>query len=249
MKNQWLVKPRPIPSADIKLICFTYAGGGVSIYTPWKDKLADNVELNIVQLPGRGTHFSNKLIDDMDELVSALLPKISGLLQHNYVIYGHSLGSRVGFELVRLAMSKGFPAPLHFFASGSASPKSKALGGHLYDLPDEQFIEELKKMNGTPKEILASKELMSLIMPTLRADFKIAEQYVCDRAFSIPTGVTVLGGKQDKISSEKLKLWGEFFSSMEIEMCDGDHFFIDSNPQQVLDIVNRKLTEKASVFA
>ena len=127
MVNQWIIKPRPLLNAEIKLLCFPYAGGGVPVYFPWKSKLPKNVELNIVQPPGRGTHLSQNPIDNMKALVDSLLPKVSDILQGNYVIYGHSVGSRVAFELVRQAIAKGFPAPLHFFASGSASPKRKCL--------------------------------------------------------------------------------------------------------------------------
>lgn len=249
MKNQWVVTPKPLPDAEVKLLCFPYAGGGVSIYHPWHRQLNNHVELNIVQLPGRGTHFSQSPIDDMDTLVAALLPKLSGLLQHNYVVYGHSLGSRVAFELVRQAMAKGFPPPLHFFASGSASPKAKRSENTIYQLPDEGFIQALKDMNGTPPEILQNRQMMDLFMPTLRADFKLAEDYFCHKSFTIPTDVTVLSGRDDRVSTEQLQRWGDFFKSSQIVMCDGDHFFIDSHPQQVLDVVNAKLAEKVAVAA
>ena len=233
--------PKLRPNAQVKLICFAYAGGGVSVYLPWANKLSDNVELNIVQLPGRGTNLLMQPIDNMEELILALLPNVSHLLQGKYVIFGHSLGSRVGFELIRLAMSKGFGAPWHFFASGSASPKAERLEHKIHLLADEAFIEELEKYNGTPKEVLQCAELMELLLPTLRADFKIAEQYCCKQAFKIPAGVTVLFGKEDNISMEKLKPWGDFFAYLELSMCDGGHFFIDTHRQQVLDIVNKKI--------
>jgi medium-chain acyl-[acyl-carrier-protein] hydrolase len=241
MVNQWIIKPNPLHNAEIKLLCFPYAGGGAPVYFPWKNRLGENVELNIVQLPGRGTHFSQKPIDNMEDLVELLLPKISDILDGNYAIFGHSLGSRVGFELIRQAMAKGFPAPVHFFASGSSSPKNRCHEKKTYDLPDNEFIEELKDMNGTPPEILENRELMELFLPTIRADFKISEQYTCPQKFIIPTSITVLSGRHDNISQEKLQMWGDFSENVEIVMCDGDHFFIDTHKDEVLDIVNRKL--------
>jgi len=243
MPDLWIIKPKPLYNADVKLLCFPYAGGGSPIYFPWKNKLGSNVELNIVQAPGRGTHFSQDPIDNMGELVESLLPKVSEILNGNYMIYGHSLGSRVGFELVRQAMAKGFPAPLHFFASGSASPKRKCTEKKTYELPDDEFIDVLNDMNGTPREISENRELMALFLPTLRADFKIAEQYACHEKFVIPSKVTVLSGRDDKISLEQLQTWGDFFDKSELFMCDGGHFFIDTHREQVLDIVNKKIND------
>lgn len=249
MKNKWVVTPGPLANADIKLLCFPYAGGGVHIYFPWRHSLPPNVELNIIQPPGRGTHLGQAPIDDMNALVGSLLPNVSQLLQGKYVVYGHSLGSRVAFELVRQAMLRGFPPPLHFFASGSASPKRKAIERKLYELPDAEFIAELKNMKGSPPQVLENEQLMAILLPTLRADFKMAENYSCRHNFTIPSPVTVLSGKEDKVAEEQLQMWGDFFVESDIVKCDGGHFFIDSHRQQVLDIVNRKLNEEVCLSA
>ena len=47
----------------------------------------------------------------------------------------------------------------------------------IYYLDDEGFIEGLRRYEGTPKEILDNKELISIFLPTLRADFVIDEDY------------------------------------------------------------------------
>lgn len=237
-KEQWVITPKKNNNAKVKLLCFPYAGGGVPIYFPWNTKLSEDIELNIVQLPGRGTNFINEPIDNMDQLIEVLLPLVGDLLHGNYIIFGHSLGSRVGFELVRRAIAKGFPAPLHFFVSGSASPKQECFGERIHDLSDEQFVRRLKKMNGTPPEVIENKELMSLFLPTLRADFKIAELYFCPEEFTIPTDVTVLSGNRDSISDSELATWGDYFLGFELRMCDGDHFFIDTHPEQVIEAIN-----------
>ncbi|MCF2857599.1 thioesterase domain-containing protein [Pseudoalteromonas sp. SMS1] len=241
-RERWVVTPEK-NNAKVKLICFPYAGGGVPVYFQWKSMLTQNVELNIVQLPGRGTHFAQEPIDDMDSLVEALLPQVSDLLQGDYIIFGHSLGSRVGFELVRQAVARGFPPPIHFFASGSASPKRECFGKVIHNLSDPDFINELKRMNGTPAQVLENNELIQLLLPTLRADMKIAEEYICHEEFTIPTDVTVLSGYDDSINSEDLNSWGAFFRASEVVMHDGDHFFIDSHAKEVVETLNNRIAE------
>lgn len=241
MNNQWIIKPKPAPNAQVKLLCFPYAGGGVSVYYPWKDKLPEDVELNIVQLPGRGTQFAETPIAQMKTLVSALLPKVVDILQGNYIIFGHSVGTRIAFELVRLAVSKGFAPPEHFFASGSSGPGYRCLERKVSNLSEQAFLQEIKEMEGTPEEVLQNADLMELLLPTLRADFNLAEEHQCQDRFTIASDVTVISGRQDNISAQQLNNWGDFFQSSNIKMSDGGHFFIDTHPEQVLQVVSDKL--------
>lgn len=249
MRSQWIVKPKPLHRPNIKLLCFPYAGGGAPIYFPWKDKLHSGIELNIIQPPGRGTHFSEPPIGEMNVLVDKLIPQISDILSGEYMVFGHSVGSRFGFELVRQAINKGFPAPLHFFASGSSSPRKRCIEEKSSQLPDDKFINMLRKMNGTPPEVLENEELMQLFLPTLRADFRLAEEYFCDSNFIIPTDMTVLSGRDDVISQEQLDRWGDFALSSEVIMCDGGHFFVDTHSEQVINIVNEKISQTLSKVA
>jgi len=105
MQSPWIVTPKRNLNAKVNLICIPYAGGGAGIYLPWTDKLIADVELHIIQLPGRGSHYSRKPIDNMSELIDSLFPQIEHLLTQDYVIFGHSLGTRIGYELVKRAIS------------------------------------------------------------------------------------------------------------------------------------------------
>ena len=99
---------------------------------------------------------------------------------------------------------------------------------------------ELRNLNGTPKAVLENKELMELCLPLLRADFQIAETYRYTGEITFDCPVTILGGEQDnKISHDQLQSWQKFFTSpADIQVLPGDHFFIDSHPEQVTGIVN-----------
>ena len=232
--SKWCVTPKPRPHADVKLICFPYAGGGVSVFYPWVDLLPDNVELNIIQLPGRGSHFTAQPIDQMDVLVDSLFSELSHLLRSDYIVFGHSLGSRVGFEFVIRALGLGLKPPMHFFASGSAGPQRTCFDNKVYELPDIDFIQELKDINGTPAEILENKELIEMHLPMLRSDFKVAGEYSYKGNVSIASPITVLFGTDDIISSEEINMWSAYFSDFKAVECSGGHFFIDTHPEQVL---------------
>jgi medium-chain acyl-[acyl-carrier-protein] hydrolase len=46
-----------------------------------------------------------------------------------------------------------------------------------YHLPEAEFIERLRQLQGTPEEILHCTELLHLLLPLLRADFEVCETY------------------------------------------------------------------------
>ncbi|KZN71219.1 thioesterase II family protein [Pseudoalteromonas luteoviolacea] len=239
--NKWIIRPAEKPAAKVKLICFPYAGGGTHVFVPWQQLLHQDIELCIVQPPGRGSNFELEPIANMTQLVDALMHELSSDLDSNYVVFGHSLGSRVALEVVCRAINSGYRKPLHFFASGSPGPKHPCLDKSCTSLNDEQFIQVLKELNGTPPEVLNNMELLELFLPTLRSDFRLAEQHKCDKSTLVAEHMTILSGKQDTISTAQLDSWREFAVHSEIVLCEGDHFFIHSHSEQTVLMINQKL--------
>ncbi|WDE13824.1 thioesterase II family protein [Thalassomonas haliotis] len=238
--SKWLVNPLPRPDADLRLICFPYAGGNAATFTPWIKQLSTNVELIAIQAPGRASRLFESPHNNMDELIAELLPLIPTLLDKPTIFYGHSLGSRVAFELMTRLKAQGLPLPVHFIASGSRGPQVKAKENTTYHLADDAFMTELENLNGTPKAVLENKELMELFLPLLRADFEIAETYQYNSKITFDCPLTVLGGEQDiQITREHLQGWQDFFAlPADIQILPGDHFFIDSHPELVTEQVN-----------
>lgn len=44
-------------------------------------------------------------------------------------------------------------------------------------LPDEDFLEWLTLIGGTPPELLANPEVLKLFLPALKADLQVVENY------------------------------------------------------------------------
>lgn len=238
--NKCLVTPNPKPNAKVKLICFPYAGGGISTYNTWAKHLPENVELTIVQLPGRGERMFETPYSNMSDVMNELLNVMPNHLNTPYIVFGHSLGSRIAFELLVKLQEMKLPLPLHFIASGSRGPHSHLNKKNMYNLPEQAFITELKNLNGTPKAVLENKELMDLFLPVLRADFELSDTYCYNGNAQFNCLITVLGGINDiDISREQLQSWQDFFvPNLHLYMIPGNHFFIDTHQGECLDKVN-----------
>jgi pimeloyl-ACP methyl ester carboxylesterase len=143
----------------------------------WSRHLPADVELVAVQPPGRADRISERAYTDIASLVADLCAAIEQLIDRPYLLMGHSLGSRVAFELARELRRRGHPPPAHFIASGSAAPQLPARGKRIHDLPREELLVELRDLDATPEAVLENQELVELYLPMLRADFRLSETY------------------------------------------------------------------------
>jgi surfactin synthase thioesterase subunit len=236
------VVPKPVTHPRLRIFCFPFAGGGANVYMPWVARMRDDVEMVLIQPPGRGARMLEPPHEQMDAFVDELAQHAGYFTETPYVFFGHSLGSRVAFELSLLLQSLGMALPEYFIASGSRAPHLPNEKRWVHDLPHAEFLEELASLNGTPREVLENKELMELLVPVLRADFKIADTYRA-KAVKMPFPILVLNGRDDDgITPDQISAWqdltGSDYASIELP---GDHFFIIEYGDRVVPIVSSVL--------
>ncbi|WP_298771737.1 thioesterase II family protein [uncultured Shewanella sp.] len=178
MKSIWFKRFNPQQSPDIRIICFPYAGGNASTYSNWYKYLPANIEVIAIQPPGRANRLNEPAIDNVNELIENLSTYIDFFTSSKYILFGHSLGSRIAYALALRIQQYGRPPPLHFFASGSQAPHLVHRRKCIFDLPKKEFINELRLLNGTPEEILQCDDLMEILIPMLRADLKMSDFFI-----------------------------------------------------------------------
>jgi medium-chain acyl-[acyl-carrier-protein] hydrolase len=241
--NSWLGSYKPNPRARLRLFCFPYAGGGASIYQTWAKQLPDTVEVCPVQLPGRGARTKEKPFTDMMLLIKALAAALVPLMDKPYAFFGHSMGALIGFELARYVRRHRSPLPVHLFISGRSAPQITGSERAMSDLSEVEFIEELIRLNGTPREVIDNPELMSLMIPLLRADFLLCESYVYKVEAPLDCSISVFGGLQDvETGPEKLEGWREQTSRGFVKrILPGDHFFLHSQRAVLLQLLAQEL--------
>lgn len=251
MASPWFQCVKPNPNPKLRLFCFPYAGAGAFIYKGWADHLPDTIEVWPVQLPGRGRRFKESPYTRIDSLVEDISQAMAPLLDLPFAFFGHSLGALVSFDLTRKLRNEFRLQPSHLFVSGSRAPHITRDDPITYNLPDDQFINELKRLNGTPREVLQHPELLRLMITTLRADFEISETYISSAMSPLDCPITAFSGWEDEEAPKgDVEAWKyQTTASFNLLMMPGDHFFLHTSESLLLQTLSKELNQLVRVVA
>jgi medium-chain acyl-[acyl-carrier-protein] hydrolase len=141
------------------------------------------------------------------------------------------MGALISFELARELRRRGQPAPLALFLSGRGAPQIPDPDPPTFNLPEPEFIAELRRLNGTPKELLDSPELKEFFLPTIRVDFELVETYEYEPGATLTCAICAYGGLQDtSVPAANLKAWQKQTSGpFKARMFPSDHFYIHNS--------------------
>lgn len=225
------------------MYCFSYAGGNAAHYQAWQAGLDPRIEVCAIQLPGRGARYREPPPASFAGIIESVAELVAAEYDRPFAFFGHSFGALLAFELARFCRRNSLPAPCHLFASGCPAPSRISPGRRIHTLPDAEFLDALKGYNGTPADVLQHRELMELMLPTIRADFALNSEYRYAAEDPLATPITVLAGNRDHdIGQASLLHWGsETIGGFDLQWFDGGHFFIDQQRPAVMDSIKGKL--------
>lgn len=233
--------------STIKLFCLPYAGGSAAVYSQWKQYLNPNVTLEAIELAGRGVRINEPLYNTRADAVSDVFQIIQKKLNDMpYMIFGHSMGALMAFELALKIKEEGLTEPLHMFFSGASAPHLRDERKQYHLLNEQEFEKEVISLGGTPPEFFQHKELLEMFLPILRNDFKMTEtdlQSSYEHVLNVD--FTVLQGEEDDLTAEQREHWDRHTSKhFEIHNFQGGHFFLHDNVKTITDIVNKAYAKK-----
>jgi medium-chain acyl-[acyl-carrier-protein] hydrolase len=205
--------------------------------------LPETIELCPVRLPGRDGRVAEPAFQRMAPLVAHLVDLLRSSLDLPFVLFGHSMGGLVAFEVARQLRRERLPAPCHLFISGFRAPQLPGDGDNIHELPDGPFRDELRLLGGTPPAILDDAELMELVSPNVRADFAVCETYVYTPESALDCPITVFGGRYDaEVSRSDLAAWRtQTRGAFNIRLFAGDHFYLNTLTTRVVKAMLRAM--------
>lgn len=235
--KRWLPKLGSNPDASIRLFCVPYAGGGASVYYPWKAAVPHIFELCPIQLPGREDRMEEPCIDDFFRIVDVLAPIVGRHLELPYVIYGHSMGAGLAFELARRLRRDYGKQPLHLFVAAHRSPNKPYSYPSAHAASDDQTLEILRRFNGMPRALLENRELLEVFLPILRSDLSVCESYVYEGRSNLDCPITLFTGALDgNVAPHDIAGWeAQTAAQFTHHVINGHHFFLKSHKEELLN--------------
>jgi medium-chain acyl-[acyl-carrier-protein] hydrolase len=231
LNSPWLEHARPRPSARLRLFCFPFVGADASIFRTWSECLPEYVEVLPVQIPGRGKRFRETPIKQLTVLKEKLFDALSPFFDRPIAFFGHSMGALVAFEFARHVQACRNQEPLCIFVSGCKPPHSKLRASRdakpISRLSEQDFIAELARLNGTPRELLEDRDSLRAFIPVLRADFELLEtaEYEHDPVLKCPI-IAFCGTNDVQATPDTMQRWRELTSgTFNFNLIAGDHFF------------------------
>jgi surfactin synthase thioesterase subunit len=220
------------------LLVFPHAGAGASAYREFSKALSKKFKVLIFQYPGRQDRAAEALLGTLPEIAAGAFGEFSTSEHNNgvpIVTFGHSMGAIVAFEFVRIAEATGLDVR-QLNVSATAAPSRTAALPHPKD--DEELLNHLLALEGTASDVLASRELMKLTLPVVKADFRAFDAYGCAEDVRVTAPIHAMGGDQDPyITLGDLYGWGKHTDSVKVTMFDGGHFYLNQHIAAVAELL------------
>lgn len=229
--------------AATRLVCFPHSGGTPAIFREWTPGLAPDVEVWGVTLPGRAARFGEPFAREWGPLVARLAEDVLAEVPPPVVLFGHSLGGLIAYEVAR-AMARAGEPPAHLIVSARGVPTVP----YRHTLPpgDRELMEAVDRIyGGVPDAVLRSPEMMRHFAPVLRADLELAIAYVHRPGPPLPCPITAIGGVDDpNVTVDDLRGWAAYTSAgFDWRRFPGGHFYLRTARDEVLDTIWRRIMQ------
>lgn len=221
--------------APVRIVCFPHAGGDPVGFVRWQRQFGEAAQLLGVTTPG----WLRSTAADVAELVERAAEAVGSLPPRPTILFGHSLGGLLAFEVARRL--RGRPEITDLVASGCAAPcrMPSARVVRVAQLEGREFAEEVAFFGGLPPEVVAAEELYELLLPRLIADFRMVASYRYRSEPPLRIPVHLVNGVDDPhVRGDALTGWeAESVMPVQQQVTAGGHFYFEPDPTFLLGLM------------
>ncbi|MCX4486856.1 MULTISPECIES: thioesterase II family protein [Streptomyces] len=223
----------------IPIVCFPHAGAGRLYYNQWQHAFNSTVDLQIVQYPLREQRTRIPMPPSVGALAADVFAELREVFRGPYAIWGHSMGSVIGYEVAKLCQERLSNPPVMFFSSGAAAPcRVRFTRVRDLDTP-EGFRSVLLRYGGAAAEYARDPEFLRHFAPAIKADLRLLAGYQ-DTAFEpLRCPVVVMLGREDTVTADQWQHYTEH--PLEVNEYDGGHFFLDEHRAAMASLMESKV--------
>ncbi|MEV5900383.1 alpha/beta fold hydrolase [Streptomyces sp. NPDC052127] len=246
--DKWIRRYHPAPDAPTRLVCFPHAGGSATFYHPVSRALSPEIDVVAVQYPGRQDRRTEPLVSSIEELANLIVVELEPWADRPLTFFGHSMGASLAYEVALRLEARGTTL-LGLFASGRRAP-SRWRDERVHQAGEEELLTELRNLSGTDPAVLGDAEILRMILPAVRSDYRAAETYRPEPG-RVGCPVVVMFGKDDpKVTEEEARSWAEHTTQeATFRLYDGGHFYLNSHAPQVIQEIRQFVAECGPVAA
>ncbi|ASU85322.1 thioesterase [Nocardiopsis gilva YIM 90087] len=243
----WIRRFHPAPEARTRLVCFPHAGGSATFFHPVSQAMSPAVDVLAIQYPGRQDRRSEPCVDDIEKLAELVVPELRAWTDRPVAMFGHSMGASLAFEVARRLEQEGVTAT-GLFVSGRRAPTAfRDERVHLAD--DDRIITELKRMSGTDAAVLGDEEILRMILPAVRADYRAAETYRYTPGPDVSCPIIAMTGDDDaQVTLDEARMWADHTSGgFNLHVYEGGHFFLTAHAAAVMKVMTDHIESRSPV--
>lgn len=234
-EGSWLEETPSRLTGMADLICFPGAGAGASAFRKWSQRLPAFTRILACQLPGRESRIDECPADSLSHAARVVArayierePRSRPL-----VLFGHSMGGVLAFEVARQLMELGRePAALVFTASEPPGPPRKA------NLGRKELTALLLAYGAENQDLVGHGELSDSLLPIVEGDIMLLRQHKLQPdglALDVPAWL-FSGSRDEVVPKRSVERWADHFSAgvSLAELPGGHHFPFRESREAVL---------------
>lgn len=246
----WIRRFHPSPERTVRLVCFPHAGGSASFFFPVSEALSGSIEVLAVQYPGRQDRRAEPGIDDIGALAEEIYLALMPWTDLPLAFFGHSMGAVLAFEVAHRLEDRDGIVLAGLFPSGRRAP-SRYRDENIHSGNVNEILDELRLLSGTDATLLGDEQLLHMILPALRSDYKAIETYRCAPGLTIRSPIKVLVGEDDvKTTIDEARDWVRHTTGkFDIRIFPGGHFYLNTHQSAVINTITNYLLNVPNVQA
>lgn len=222
----------------MQIFCIPYAGGNSSFFDQFEKSLEGKAECIKIEYSGRGSRKREENYQTFNDMIKDVASQINAKINTTceVIIFGYSMGSLVGYEVIvnNLLLKK----PVLFIAAAHLPPMQSCIKDKFSTLNDADLINKLKGFGGIDHRLLSNRRFWPMFLPQIRNDYRLLESYDSDKPkIQIDIKLNVLFAENDT-PYHYVKEWSQI-SSKETKFYEfeGNHFFLKGKEQEISEII------------